>query len=207
VKASGLSPNISSVSTRQGTGAPLDTILNRRSSLCSIQAWVVGYRPLHSWTKALLPIVTKVAIGFNEPKPASWTALVCLNILKASDAVDHDLPPRKVSDTQLHSDIVRWLKTYLRGRTAVCLFQGATSSEFKCHSGVPQGSVIGPHLFNFFVHDFPSPESYADNFHLAESSPDPDTLGPVRTEHLKHVSKWTRDNKLGISSNKSPHNL
>jgi hypothetical protein len=166
-----------------------------------------GYRPMHSFNTALLPIVTKIAIGFNELKPASRTALVALDISKAFDAVDHDLLLGKVSDTQLHSNIVRWLKTYLRGRTALCVFQGAISKEFKCHSGVLQGSVISPRLFTFFVHDFPHPaevnEAYADDFHVAELSPDADTLGPVLTEHMKEISELSRNNKLGIAPNKS----
>jgi hypothetical protein len=68
---------------------------------------------------------------------------------------------------------------------------------------VPQGSVISPHLFNFFCHDCPNHSqqnsNYADDFELSESSPDIGTL----TENLKHISKWTKDNKLAISTSKS----
>jgi retron-type reverse transcriptase len=178
-----------------------------------------GNKPLHSCTTALLPLGTTIAMGFNEAKPASRTVLVALDLAKAFDAVNHDLLLEKVSNTELHSNIVtelRPLKAYLRGCTAVCLFQGATSTVFKCHSGVPQGSVISLHLFNFFVHDFPSPaevnESYADDFHLARSSPDADSIGPELTEDLKQVTKWSEENKLGIAPAKStvtlfsPHN-
>jgi hypothetical protein len=140
-----------------------------------------GYRPLHSTITALLPIVMKIAIGFNEGKPASRSALVSLDISKAFDAVSHDLLLQKLANTPLHSNLIRWLKVYLQGRMAVCLFQGATSCALRCHSGVLQGSVISPHLFNFFVHDFPDCaeilESYADDFYLLESSPDITRLG------------------------------
>jgi hypothetical protein len=50
-----------------------------------------GYRPLHSTTTALLPIATKIAIGFNEKKPARRTATVSLDISKAFDVINHDL--------------------------------------------------------------------------------------------------------------------
>jgi retron-type reverse transcriptase len=102
--------------------------------------------------------------------------MVSIGIAKAFDAVDHDLLLEKVAGTALHSNIVQWLATYFRGRTAVCIWQGIVSKPHKCHSGVPQGSVISPQLFNFFVHDFPGHaqvvESYADDFALLESSPD-----------------------------------
>jgi hypothetical protein len=50
-------------------------------------------------------------------------------------------------------------------------------------------------------------EAYPDDFHLAELSPDADSLGPVLTERLKHVSRWSEENKLGIAPVKSTVNL
>jgi hypothetical protein len=76
-----------------------------------------------------------------------------------------------------------------------------------CHSGVPQGSVLSPHLLNFFLSDFPAPAqlnlSYADDIQLAESSPDVKTICPVLTNHLSKISQWSKDNKLGIAPEKS----
>jgi hypothetical protein len=40
-----------------------------------------GYKPGHSTTTALLPIVTSIACGFNEAKPASRSTLVLLDIM------------------------------------------------------------------------------------------------------------------------------
>jgi hypothetical protein len=166
-----------------------------------------GYKPLHSVTTTLLPIVTKVAMGFNEAKPASRTAMVALDILKAFDAIDHVILLDKVADSSLNSNVVRWLASYLRGRTAVCLFQGAVSKVLKCHEGLPQGSVLSPHIFNFFVSDFPALAeengSFADNFHLTESSPNIETLNTNLTEDLKEVDQLSEKNKFAISPEKS----
>jgi hypothetical protein len=98
-----------------------------------------GYKPNRSTVTALLHVVTNVAIGFNEVKPASRTAMVILDISRAFDAIDHDILLEKIAASTLNSNIVRWLATYLRDRKAVCLFQGEKSKEMKCHSGVPQG--------------------------------------------------------------------
>jgi hypothetical protein len=72
---------------------------------------------------------------------------------------------------------------------------------------VPQGSVLSPHFFNFFLSDFPAPAqlnlSYANDIQLAESSPDVKTLGPVLTNHLSEISQWSKDKKLGIAPEKS----
>jgi hypothetical protein len=90
---------------------------------------------------------------------------------------------------------------------AVCLFQGATSPQFTCHSGVPQGSVLSPHLFNFFLYDFPAPTQlnffYADNINLSKSCPDVPFLGQKLTDHLTQVSQLSKDNKLLIAPEKS----
>jgi hypothetical protein len=146
-------------------------------------------------------------MGFNEAKPASRTTMVALDILKAFDAIDHVMLLDKVSNSSLNSNVVRWLAAYLRGRMAVCLFQGAVSKKLKCHDGVPQGLVLLQYIFNFFVSNFPAPaqdnELYANNFELAESSPDKETLGPTLSEHLKEVTEWSKKNELDIFPEKS----
>jgi retron-type reverse transcriptase len=109
-------------------------------------------------------------MGFNAPKPLLRTAMVNLDISKAFDAVSHDLLLEKISESDLNSNIVRWLKMYIRGRTAVCLFQDAVSKALICHSGMPQGGVLSTYVWNFYVSDFPNvaeeDDSYADDFGL-----------------------------------------
>jgi hypothetical protein len=114
-----------------------------------------GYAPLHSCTTALLPIVTRVAVRFNGPKPAPRTALCALDISKAFDAVYHTLLLEQISESALHSNLVRWLAFYLRGRQARCLYNSAMSWSRILRFGVPQGSVLSRCLFNYFVSDCP----------------------------------------------------
>jgi hypothetical protein len=133
--------------------------------------------------------------------------MVALDISKVFDTIDHIILLEKISNSSLESNVVRWLSTYLRGRTAVCIFHGAVSKVLKCHQGTPQGLVISPHIFNYFVSNFPTPadinESYADNFDQAESSPDKDTMGPKLTSNLVSVSKWAKDNNSIVAPEKS----
>ena len=101
-----------------------------------------GFRPFRSTTSALLPLVTTAANGFNVRKPPTRTAVVAVDISKAFDAVDHTLLLKQISDSDLNSNVVRWLAVYLRGRSSKCLFRSSVSPSLIIHSGVPQGSVL-----------------------------------------------------------------
>jgi hypothetical protein len=134
-----------------------------------------GFCPFR-FTSALIPLVTTVVNGFNEKKPLMRTAVICLDNCKAFDLVDHPLLLKQLSFFSINSNVVRWLSAYLQGRTASCTYQSCKSPSRIIHSGVPQGSVLSPSLFNIFVSDFPQlaslTDSFADDFYIGESSSD-----------------------------------
>jgi hypothetical protein len=66
-----------------------------------------GFGPVHLCTTALLSIVTRVAIGFNDAKPARRLVLCTIDISKAFDCIDHTLLMEQISESVLHPNLVR----------------------------------------------------------------------------------------------------
>ncbi len=52
--------------------------------------------------------------------------------------------------------VVRWIEAYTSGRVSRVHVGGEHSGAIPMHSGVPQGSLIGPLLFLLFVNELPN---------------------------------------------------
>jgi hypothetical protein len=165
-----------------------------------------GFRPDRSTTTALLPLCQQISEGFNATKPASRSAFVAIDISKTFDTVDVTLLLQEISSSGLHHNLVRWLSSYLRGRKATCVYQGCRSKYRTIDIGVPQGSVLSPPLFNFFTSDFPdvsgSKPSFADDFTIGKSDPDPKVIAAALNRNLVRFSKWAKRERLIISAEK-----
>jgi ribonuclease P/MRP protein subunit RPP40 len=132
-----------------------------------------------------------VANGFNQEKPPTLTGLVTLDISKAFDSVDHTVLLKQLSDSAIDLNVMRWLAVYICGRSASCLFSSSVSTSRIIHSGIPQGSVLSPSHFNFFISDFLLQASvtatFADDFNLAESAPDLPSITSALNDDLRLV--------------------
>ena len=166
-----------------------------------------GFRSARSTTTALLPITESIARGFNQRKPPSRTTILAIDFSKAFDTVPHHRLLQRILQSNLNNNLTRWVAAYLNGRQACCQYQSARSRFRGARVGVPQGSVISPALFNFFVSDHPNTAdlhtSYADDFTAAASSSSVPESAQRLTGHAADVAGWAEDRGLTISLAKS----
>ena len=103
------------------------------------------------------------------------TLLVLLHLSAAFDTVEPSiLLTRLRSKLGLNGTAFSWFCSYLPGRTQWISVQGALSNVFHLRYGVPQGSCLGPLLFNTYLikifdiigRHLPKVHCYADDSQL-----------------------------------------
>jgi hypothetical protein len=110
-----------------------------------------AYRQHYSTETATLKIASDV---FEAADTGHVTALALLDLSAAFDTVDHGILLQRLSETYgIGGTALRWIKSFLTGRSLVVNFAGQQSTCSMLTCGVPQGSVTGPLLFNLYTAD------------------------------------------------------
>jgi hypothetical protein len=172
-----------------------------------------GFKAKHSTTTALHRIHNTITNGFNQKRPPSRTIVVALDMSKAFDTVDLHILIQKLQHTNIPANIIKFVANYIKGRKAYTLYNGVKSKQRHLKTGVPQGGVLSPTLFNIYMADMPSPppgvqnESYADDINSLTSHPKIEIAEQAIQPYLNSLFAWTQENNLILNADKSTATL
>ena len=147
-------------------------IAERLSHLAESNNWFTniqaGFRKGHSCVDQIIRLSQAIEDGFQR-EPMNRAVMVLLDYSKAFDTVWRSRLLVSMADKGVPLEYIKWINGFLLNRQASVRLHGTTSSSRKLQQGVPQGCVLSPILFLFFINN------------LAEKLFEAD---PVRAERL-----------------------
>ena len=129
------------------------------------------------------------------------SGIVLLDLSAAFDLVNPDLLLQKLSMYKLSDDYLELLESYLKDRWQAVWIDHLFSDYANINVGVPQGSLMGPLLFNIFINDLLSSVScnidcYADDSTLTKQGNSSDLVSTDLTSNCYIVSDWMAGNRF-----------
>ena len=112
---------------------------------------ISAYRKGHSCQHVLLDFTEKIRYHLDQN---SVVGALLMDLSKAFDCLPHELLIAKLAAYGVKDRTLRLLFSYLKDRKQSVNIKGKLSKFLTIIAGVPQGSILGPILFNIFLNDF-----------------------------------------------------
>lgn len=159
-----------------------------------------AYRKGYS-TELLLAHLTETwrrAIDSNQV-----VGVVFIDFQKAFDSASHTIPIHKLKHNfRIDGYRLDWLKDYLSDRKQFTVMNAKKSDYAQVIDGIPQGSVLGPTLFNLYTSDLPDSVTtcevymYADDTTIYCMGNTIDHVTTLLNDALNELLLWCTENSL-----------
>jgi ribonuclease HI len=184
-------------------------IANRLQFLSETRGWwsteQAGFRKFRSCEDQVLRLTQSISDGFQQTKPLR-TVLALLDFSKAYDTVWRDLLLQRLLECSVPARYVNWLAGFLRNRRARVSWEGSVCGYYQLKQGLPQGSVLAPLLFLFYINPVVRelPEGvfvslYADDLALWAQHRQKEEAANLVEAAVQRVADWSIGAKLSLS--------
>ena len=178
-----------------------------------------AYTRALSTTDALVKFVSDTVTALDDKTVVANQALM-LDFSKAFDRMCPKLAIQKMLAMNVNTRIIQLVRSFLSGRSQ-CVRYGGVHSDYKsCFIGVPQGTILGPVLWNIFIDDLAPAVNfvkYADDttlYHslrtnevsISDSTASRCTISLTHNplqDAANYTSNWCRENKMLLNTTKS----
>ena len=164
-----------------------------------------GFRKGFSTQTALIRLLQKWQKCLDQ-KGVVGTVLIDLS--KAYDCIQHALLLAKLEAYGFSKNSINLLKSYLKGRKQRVKILSSFSNWLWVNFGIPQGSILGPLLFNIFINDLflfiekSEVCNFADDNTLYVCDPSVENVINSLQTDLDNLIKWFTDNSLVANPSK-----
>ena len=205
--------NVSSyrpISLLSCVGKLLESLINKRLTFFLEQK--KAFRPSQGGFRSRMSAVDQVArltaaVRDTLNSKGVMVAIFC-DFTSAFDTVWHNGILYKLARCGVQGVMLRWLKVYLNDRRFQVFFEGELSSMRRIGSGVPQGAILSPTLFNILMHDIPSISGvkcieYADDVAFFATDKDIGSATARLQNQLDEFDNWASQWGLSLNINKT----
>lgn len=134
---------------------------------------------------------------------------VFIDLKKAFDTINHAILLKKLERYGIRGVAGNWIKSYLSDRVQYVEMGEFSSECCEISCGVPQGSVLGPKLFNLYINDIFQVSKlikcvlFADDTNIFYCDDNFDKAINIINTELSNIKKWMDSNKLSLNLDKT----